>query len=107
MSSIYIILILALAMALFEGCAQYCLKYYHDQNKFYFIFFGVAFYTIICGLLIYSYNFQGVAIMNALFNAMSILLVLFVDMYVFNVKLTRTKIIGIVFVIIAIVLIMQ
>lgn len=70
----------------------------------YFII-GVLFYSIVCFLLVQSYKYKGMGIVNVLWSGLSILVILSVGIIFFNEKVTTYDKIGIFFILLGMFLI--
>jgi multidrug transporter EmrE-like cation transporter len=98
MNSTLIIALLITAIALAETFAQYCIKKSHAEGcKLYFLL-GVLGYTIVSVLLYYSFEQRSMPIVNTLWNASSIILIILVSLYVYKETLTMWDWIGMIFV---------
>ena len=67
-----------------------------------YFFIGVIFYTVVCYLLVQSYKYKGMGIVNVLWSGLSILIILSIGNIFFNEEITTYDKIGIFFVIIGI-----
>lgn len=98
---------LILIMGIIETLALFSLKKYHDNKNIWNFIASVGLYIIVCMLIVYSLNFYKLDIVNALWNGMTILLVVMASYFIFKQKLTRNELIAIVLIIIAIFIAMK
>lgn len=97
MQSTLLILGLVFLISLSECAGQGCLKTFYGQpNKTYLYVLGIAFYAIVCTLLVLSYRYKGMGIMNVLWSGMSVLVVVSAGMVFFGEKITQLDAAGIV-----------
>ncbi len=77
---------------------QSCLKYLniHDSQYQYYLF-GVFAYALVCWLLLQSYYFKGMGMVNVLWSGMSILVILTASIIMFNEQLSLCDKIGIIY----------
>lgn len=94
---IYLIIII-LFIAIFECIAQGCLKKYYNNplpaNK-YLYFLAICAYSIICLLLIQSYNYKTMGLVNVLWSGISVLVILSLGVFYFGEKITTLDKIGV------------
>lgn len=75
-NSTWLLLGLVLLISLSECAGQSCLKTYHNNpSKTWLYFVAVLFYSIVCLLLILSYRFRGMGIVNILWSGLSVLVI--------------------------------
>lgn len=91
-------LMLILLIVLFENFAQYNIKKNLLKNNIFFILLAVASYGIVCLLLgkCYEINNAGVGITNFIWSILSIISVLIMGYIIFNEKITKYDMYGIV-----------
>jgi small multidrug resistance pump len=104
MNDFIILLIIIIFISLFELCGQTCLKYFgmNNSNNTHYFFIGILFYIIVCYLLVQSYKYKGMGIVNVLWSGLSILIILSIGIIFFNEKITTYDKIGIFFIILGI-----
>ena len=85
-----------LIIVLAEGCAQYCLKNYSKTNTLYWFILGALIYGIIAYLLVISFEFEKLAIVNIMWGAFSALILTTMAYYFYDETLTWTQIAGII-----------
>ena len=105
MNKIVIIILIILSIA--EIFVFYCLKKYNDSNKILYFIVAIILYIIIAYLLSYSFKFNNMAIINSMWNAVSIVLVVLLGYFVFHESLTANEITAIILIIIATILIIK
>jgi multidrug transporter EmrE-like cation transporter len=103
MKEIYLLLGLVILISISECLGQSCLKNYHlDPSKAYLYLLAVLFYSLVCLLLVLSYKFKGMGLVNVLWSGISVLFVVSVGMIFFNETLTRMDFLGIVLILLGI-----
>jgi multidrug transporter EmrE-like cation transporter len=90
------IIALVLIIVLVECLAQYCLKKYSQNNLIFWYVLGVLTYGIIAYLLVLSYNFEKLAIINIMWGALSAFILTLMAYFFYNETLTYTQILGII-----------
>lgn len=89
------LLLLVIAISISECLGQSCLKRYHTApDKTYLYIAGVLFYTIVCALLVMSYKYKGMGLVNVLWSGLSVLVILSTSMLFFDESITRLDMIG-------------
>jgi multidrug transporter EmrE-like cation transporter len=102
-----IILVIILLISLCELFGQSCLQYFHINNdKPHYYMYAVIFYSAVCLLLVQSYKYKGMGIINVLWSGLSILLVLSASTAFFGEKITVMDKVGIVLIIMGMFLIL-
>ncbi len=100
---VYVILIVCL-ISLCELCGQSCLKYLDvNRDKYHFYFLAILFYSFVCYLLLLSYKFKGMGIVNVLWSGISVLVILSSSMIFFGETITTMDKIGVLFIILGII----
>jgi multidrug transporter EmrE-like cation transporter len=95
-----------LLISICELFGQSCLKYFNkNQEKTHYYFLAVLFYSIVCYLLVQSYKYKGMGIINVLWSGISILVILSSSMVFFGEEITTMDKIGVVLVVLGIFLI--
>ena len=96
MSQKYLLLSLIILIALAECIGQSCLRsFYNDPSKTGLVLLGVVFYSIVCVLLVMSYKYKGMGLVNVLWSGLSVLVIVSTGMLFFNEKVTRLDWLGI------------
>lgn len=92
----YTLLLIIVLISICELIGQSCLKYLniHDSQYQYYLF-GVFSYAIVCYLLLQSYNYKGMGMVNVLWSGMSVLVILTASIIMFNEKLSLFDKIGV------------
>jgi len=94
------VLIIVCLISLCELLGQSCLKYLDvNKSKYHYYFIAVIFYSFVCYLLLLSYKFKGMGIINVLWSGISVLVILSSSMLFFGEKITTMDKIGVVFII--------
>ena len=90
------LLLLVLAIAISECLGQSCLKTYHKApEKTHLYIAGVLFYTIVCALLVMSYKYKGMGLINIIWSGLSVLLILTTGILFFDESITLMDMIGV------------
>lgn len=97
--SLFVILIVFV-----EGCAQYCLKNYSKTKTFYWFLLGALIYGLIAYLLVMSFEFEKLAIVNIMWGAFSALVLTLMAYYFYDETLSWKQILGIIVILIGTVL---
>ncbi len=101
-----IIILLATCMAICELFGQSCLKYLNkNPDKKHYYFLAILFYSIICYLLLESYKYKSMGLMNIIWSGISILIVISVGILYFGETITFSDKLGVFFVLIGLFLI--
>jgi multidrug transporter EmrE-like cation transporter len=103
----FILLLIIVGISLCELMGQSCLKYFNiNQNKPHYYGLAIIFYAMVCYLLIKSYKYKGMGIINVLWSGISILVIMSGSILFFGEKITNMDKIGVLFIIIGILLVM-
>jgi multidrug transporter EmrE-like cation transporter len=87
---------LVVLISISECLGQSCLKsFYGDQSRKYLYFLGVLFYSFVCLLLVFSYKYKGMGLVNVLWSGISVLTVVSVGAIYFDETVTPMDIFGI------------
>jgi multidrug transporter EmrE-like cation transporter len=101
------LILLIIIISICEMIGQSCLKYYNNNNSHYqYYFYGLVLYAIVCYMLVKTYDYQGMGLVNVLWSGISILFGLFAGSIFFKEQVTHLDKIGIFCVILGISLIM-
>lgn len=84
-----------LVVAIFEAFGQSFLAWARKTNKIYWLFIGIACYSVVAYGLYMSYQYKGVGIVNALWSSLSIVLMVAIGHILFHERLSRNEWIGI------------
>jgi multidrug transporter EmrE-like cation transporter len=94
-------------ISILECFGQSCLlSFQKNPSKWVLFLGGVTFYSLVCLLLVLSYQFKGLGLINVLWSGISVLVIVSVGMIVFNEKITRMDWFGVALVLLGIALIM-
>jgi multidrug transporter EmrE-like cation transporter len=89
------LIILVFAISISECLGQSCLKTYHKApEKTHLYIAGVLFYTIVCALLVMSYKYKGMGLVNVLWSGLSVLVIFSTGVLFFDESITRMDMIG-------------
>lgn len=98
-----ILLGIVVLISISECLGQTCLKtYYNNPNRGYLYFLAVIFYSIVCLLLLLSYKYKGMGIINVLWSGISILVIVSTGIVFFNESITELDKLGILLVVLGI-----
>ncbi len=89
-----IILLLVLLIVLVEDCAMSCIRVSMEGKYQYFIY-GMLFYLLVAVLLKQSFSMRGMAAVNTLWNALSVITVAGIGYFYFGEKLTKWEIVAV------------
>jgi multidrug transporter EmrE-like cation transporter len=89
-----------LVIVVVENMAQFCLKEYQKSNVLYWYLLGVVFYAAIAFLLVISFQYEKMAIVNIMWGSLSALILTLVAYYFYGETLTQLQIFGIVIILI-------
>ena len=99
------IMLLVIIAAFADLMALSAIKEYSRTKKYEFFIIAVLMYIFICLLMAYIFTLREMAVINSLWNAFSVILVLIAGYIFFKEKVTVNEIIGIILIIIATILI--
>jgi multidrug transporter EmrE-like cation transporter len=92
----YLLLGLIILIAISECAGQSCLKsLYANPSRTYLYFLAVLFYGIVCLLLVLSYKYKGMGLINVLWSGLSVLTIVSVGVIFYHEKLTSLDMFGI------------
>ncbi len=96
MSPRLLLLALILLIAIAECIGQSCLRsFYNNPSRTDLVLLGVFFYSIVCALLVISYRYKGMGLVNVMWSGLSVLVIVSTGMIFFNEKITRLDWLGI------------
>ena len=103
MNSTLAIVLLVLAISVSECIGQSCLKKFRlDETKTYLYFTAIAFYGLVCTLLVMSYKYKGMGVINILWSGLSVLLIASTGAVFFRETLTALDKLGMLFILVGI-----
>ena len=94
------LLFFVLGIVFFECCAQYCLKKYSKCNTIYWFILGYILYGFTLFLLVISFRYEKLAIVNIMWGGLSALILTLIAYYFYDERLTYTQIAGIIVVLV-------
>lgn len=101
------LLLIIVLISISECLGQSCLKTLFNEPKQYHLYFvAVLFYSIVCYLLVLSYTYKGMGLVNVLWSGLSILIILSTGALFFNETITKLDIAGVIFVILGMICIL-
>lgn len=100
-----IFLLMIIILTFLDVYVFYLLKNYQSTNKISYYLIAVVIYAIIAYLLSRTFAFSNVAVINAIWNAMSVIFVFILGLVVFKQSINSKDIIGIVLIVIGIIVI--
>ena len=103
MTSYGVLLGIILLIVILECLGQMCLKsYFNNPGKIHLYFIAIVFYAMVCLMLVLSYKYRGMGIINVLWSGISVLAVASAGAIFFHERLTRLDMIGIVCILVGI-----
>jgi multidrug transporter EmrE-like cation transporter len=94
-NSLYLVLVV-LGIVIAECIGQSCLKtLFNNPDKTHLYFAGVLSYSVVCYLLIQSYRYKSMGLVNVLWSGLSVLAVLAAGALFFHEKITTMDMIGV------------
>jgi len=103
MNSTLAILLFVLAISLSECIAHTCLKKFNlDNRKKHLYFTAIAFYGIVCTMLVLSYKYNGLGVINILWSGLSVFFIASTGVLFFGDTLTMVHMIGVLFILVGI-----
>ena len=93
-----VLLYIILAIVFFEAIAQGCLKKSKLTNNNNYICISVIAYIVVCLLLLKSYAYKGIGMVNLLWSCLSIITIIMIGVIFYHEKITKYDIIGILFI---------
>ncbi len=96
--------LLVLLIILSEAIGMSFLKKYYLTKRLSFLALGLLGYACISLLLVESYKYEGIGIVNVLWSAISVLLITFIGHFCFKEVITRREVSGMSLVIVGVVL---
>ncbi len=99
------LLSLVLFISISECLGQSCLKKFHtnplpENNYLYYL--AVLFYSIVCLLLLMSYKYKSMGLVNVLWSGISVLVILSTGILFFHEKITFLDKLGVIFILLGI-----
>lgn len=94
------LLAFVIAIVFVECAAQYCLKKYASSKVAYWYLLGVLIYAIIAYLIVLSFGYEKMAIVNIMWGGLSALILSLMAYFFYNEELTMKQIVGIVIVLV-------
>ena len=95
MDSSFLLVIIVL-ISVCELLGQSCLKYFNlNKDKPHYYMFALLFYSIVCYLLVKSYQYKGMGIVNMIWSGISVLVVLTGGYLFFGEEITNMDKIGV------------
>jgi multidrug transporter EmrE-like cation transporter len=79
-----------------------CKSFFRNKTKVRYFMLGVIAYSVVCYLLVRSYNYKGMGLINCIWSGLSILLILTIGIIIFNEPINKIDVLGVVFIIIGI-----
>jgi multidrug transporter EmrE-like cation transporter len=103
MNSTLAIVLFVLAISVSECIAHTCLKKFNlDNRKKHFFLIGIVFYSIVCMMLILSYKYNGLGVINILWSGLSVLFIAATGALFFGDTLQVIHILGMGFILVGI-----
>lgn len=99
------IIIFVAAMAIIEIIALISLKKYSENKNIFFFIMGIIMYALICVIIVHTFTFSKMSVVNSLWNGLSLIFILMIGYIVFKDKINSNEIMAIILIMIAIYLI--
>ena len=94
------LIVFIIIISICEMIGQSCLKYYHNNyTQYQYYFYAIMLYAVVCYLLVKTYYYQGMGLVNVLWSGISILFGLFAGAIFFKESITDLDKIGVICVI--------
>ncbi len=90
-----VILLLVLLIVIAEGAAMGCIRMSSVRMNHIYFAFGVVLYVLVAVLLKKSFDIKGMAIVNTLWSALSVITVAGIGCVYFGEQLTRCEVVGV------------
>jgi multidrug transporter EmrE-like cation transporter len=100
----YNLYLIILLVALLEALAQCSIYYSNVSKNDAFFILGIFFYVCVSFAVYKAYHYKGIGMVNAIWSAIVIVLLLIVGVLLFKEKISTQEFIGIAFIIIGIIL---
>ncbi len=94
----YILLYIIFAIVFFEAIAQFCVKKSKTNGNNGYLCISVFAYFMVCLLLLRSYSYKTMGMVNLVCSCLSIITIIFIGTFFYHEKITNFDIIGIVFI---------
>jgi multidrug transporter EmrE-like cation transporter len=94
------LLVLILLISTVECIAQGCLKTFFANSQVYLFIISVICYVIVCYLLVQSYHFKSMGLVNCVWSGMSVLFILMIGYFIFSESINIRDISGVILIII-------
>ncbi len=100
------LLTIILFISISECLGQSCLKKFHinpipENNYLYYL--AVVFYSLVCLLLLLSYKYKSMGLVNLLWSGLSVLLILSTGILFFHEKITFLDKMGVILIVMGII----
>lgn len=97
--NLYLIILL---VACLEALAQSTIYYSNVSKNYLYLIVGIALYVCVAFAIYNAYDYKGVGMVNAIWSAISIILLVMIGIMVFKEKITIQEYVGILFIIMGI-----
>lgn len=102
------LLLIILLISASECIGQSCLKkFFQEPDKIHLFIIAILFYSLICYLLVLSYKYKGIGLVNVIWSGISVLLMVSIGVIMFHEKITNLDIIGIILIVVGIMCVMK
>jgi len=92
------VVLLILMISISEACGQAALKKCRIDNRWHFFLIAVACYSMVCFLLLQTYSYKEMAIVNILWSGISVFLIVTTGVVFFHERLNVWDLLGILFI---------
>ena len=94
------LLLVILLISISECTGTTCLKHlYLDKNKYWLFIVAILCYVVVCMLLLVSYRYKTMGMVNVIWSGMSILVILFAGVIFFKEEVTTYDKIGVILIV--------
>lgn len=96
--------LIILFVASCEALAQSTIYYSNVSKNNIYLMLGIILYIFVAFAIYQAYNYKGVGMVNAIWSAISIILLIMIGLFIFNENISTQEYVGIIFIILGIVL---
>jgi multidrug transporter EmrE-like cation transporter len=94
------LLVIIILISSVECVAQGCLKTFFNNSQVYLFVISVVCYVIVCYLLVRSYQFKSMGLVNCVWSGISVIFILMVGYVIFSEAINIRDIVGVILIII-------
>lgn len=90
----FALFLIVIGLVVAETIAQYCIQKSRKPNHEHYFIIALIAYAIVCVLLYRSFDFTSMSVVNALWNALSFLLIVAIGSYFYNEEIKFGDMVG-------------